>query len=218
MQLWDPPGTCQHTSCPPLISERALCFVRLASGRCKVADFGLSKEFVSSGNTYGGVGTLAWSAPETFDGIFNERSDVFSFAIVMYELATRIMPYAGVSRNEIDAKVKERFRFSQRALEKRSWGMEEQMEIWRDDNPIEDRRPDLTRVEAGCPEIFCATMQACWVRTRCPCCCQGLWWLCSCAVLSCGRARPRLCVHLFCFVCTHLVGRAGRCFRSPPQL
>ena len=52
--------------------------------RAKVADFGLSKEFGSAGNTYGGIGTMAWSSPETFNGIFNEKSDIYAFGMVLY--------------------------------------------------------------------------------------------------------------------------------------
>ena len=45
------------------------------------------------GSTYGGnVGTLSWSAPETFNGRFNEKSDVYSFGMVLYELGSRRVP------------------------------------------------------------------------------------------------------------------------------
>ena len=49
----------------------------------KVADFGLAKMMDATGassNTYT-TGTLAWSAPETFDGKFGEASDMFSFVV-----------------------------------------------------------------------------------------------------------------------------------------
>jgi serine/threonine-protein kinase len=65
--------------------------VMLANGRstCKIADFGLAKFNAQSGGGTYGVGTLSHSAPETFVGTFNEKTDGFSFGLVLYELVTR---------------------------------------------------------------------------------------------------------------------------------
>mmetsp|Transcript_625 Transcript_625/g.1473 ORF Transcript_625/g.1473 Transcript_625/m.1473 type:complete len:325 (+) Transcript_625:48-1022(+) len=72
----------------------------------KVADFGLSRTSSSSTSTWAdasmtvGVGTWRWMAPEVFDAgdlsvatTYDERADVFSYAIVMYEVLARKMPY-----------------------------------------------------------------------------------------------------------------------------
>jgi len=65
----------------------------------KVADFGLARA-VSEANIdpmTAGVGTWRWMAPEVFDfsdGFrYDERADIFSFAMVMYEVLHRKIPY-----------------------------------------------------------------------------------------------------------------------------
>jgi len=71
----------------------------------KVADFGLSRSTACSskdmvdkgdGNFTVGVGTWRWMAPEVFDYevAYDDKVDVFSFAILMYEVLERRLPYA----------------------------------------------------------------------------------------------------------------------------
>lgn len=65
----------------------------------KVADFGLART-AGGGSMWAmtkGVGTWRWMAPEVFElhdnDAYDERADVFSFAMVMYEVLFRKMPY-----------------------------------------------------------------------------------------------------------------------------
>lgn len=68
----------------------------------KVADFGLAR--VSDHGSASGcltiaVGTWRWMAPEVFgldaeDTVYNDRADVFSFAMLMYEVLERRLPYS----------------------------------------------------------------------------------------------------------------------------
>ena len=46
-------------------------------------------------------GTAAWTAPEFFRQKFSEKSDVYSFAVVVWEILTRRIPWQGVSEAQI---------------------------------------------------------------------------------------------------------------------
>eukprot|EP01105_Mastigella_eilhardi_P017879 TRINITY_DN4121_c0_g1_i1.p1 TRINITY_DN4121_c0_g1~~TRINITY_DN4121_c0_g1_i1.p1 ORF type:complete len:1814 (+),score=437.08 TRINITY_DN4121_c0_g1_i1:50-5443(+) len=61
--------------------------------RAKVADFGLS---LRSGKISGTLSTWQWLAPEIIDSeneSYDEQSDIFSLGMVMWEIATRKLPY-----------------------------------------------------------------------------------------------------------------------------
>ncbi|KAF0700892.1 Aste57867_8612 [Aphanomyces stellatus] len=63
----------------------------------KLADFGLSKEFVYGDTMTVAVGTFRWMAPEMllFQG-YSNAVDIFSFGVVLSELDTHALPYADV--------------------------------------------------------------------------------------------------------------------------
>ena len=81
--------------------------MRMPSGRCKVLDFGLAR-FQSARDdgatrshlTEAGVvmGTVAYMAPEQLQGkSVDFRADVFSFGVLLYELATGVHPFLASS-------------------------------------------------------------------------------------------------------------------------
>jgi serine/threonine protein kinase len=63
--------------------------------RAKLADFGLAKVRISSQSS-GVKGTILWVAPELFNDEpqMTVHSDIYSFGMVLWELASRRLPYA----------------------------------------------------------------------------------------------------------------------------
>jgi len=61
---------------------------------CKISDFGLSRFKNPTGNMTAAVGSLAWMAPEIWKAEqYNEKADVYSFAIIIWELWALTDPY-----------------------------------------------------------------------------------------------------------------------------
>lgn len=58
----------------------------------RLADFGISRALSA---THSGViaGTLCYMAPEAFDGVRNERTDIWSVGIILYQLLTGQLPF-----------------------------------------------------------------------------------------------------------------------------
>lgn len=74
-----------------------------SKGEVKVTDFGISKEFIDGieySKTF--VGTRAFMSPERISCCeYDYKSDVWSFGLVLYELATGVHPYAGKTEFEM---------------------------------------------------------------------------------------------------------------------
>src|SRR5690606_15972298 len=67
-------------------------------GRAKVTDFGIALAATSSTITNTGsiIGSVHYFAPEQARGGYtNEKSDLYSLGIVMYEMATGRLPFEG---------------------------------------------------------------------------------------------------------------------------
>jgi serine/threonine protein kinase len=90
-----------------------------AGGAVKVLDFGLARRFKMPetgeltlyGSTIPGrpLGTANYMAPERIlQGPLDPRSDLFSLGVVMYEMATGRLPFAGVSPAETVGHILER--------------------------------------------------------------------------------------------------------------
>jgi serine/threonine protein kinase len=76
----------------------------LADGTVKLMDFGIARSIQSRPGTRGatGVGTWAYLAPERITGKpLDQRTDVFSFGVLAYELLSGRRPFAGNTQEEL---------------------------------------------------------------------------------------------------------------------
>jgi serine/threonine protein kinase len=117
----------------------------------KINDFGLSKIFNSNDVNKNGsdcIGTVQWMAPEVIKkNKYTNKCDVYSFGIIMWEIATRKKLYDKMNQSQIIYKVC----FQQGRPEMEEWekfnspnGYRELMEkCWNDD---EDNRPDFKEI------------------------------------------------------------------------
>jgi len=116
----------------------------------KVADFGLSRLLEPSVSPSmmmtKCVGTWRWMAPEVFFSTdYDERIDVFSFGLLLFEVLTREVPYA------------DKWPVNGLAVNPRIGFI-----------IINGHRPNINLVEAGCPTNVVALMEQCWDGD--PCC------------------------------------------------
>jgi serine/threonine protein kinase len=81
----------------------------------KVADFGAAIAMVQTLKcTFSAGAALARMAPEVFDGKFSQKSDVFSFAVLTFEMVSLKLPHDDKSPQEITDLVRERFKVNKR--------------------------------------------------------------------------------------------------------
>jgi serine/threonine protein kinase len=73
--------------------------------RARLTDFGLAKvksQSSSTSGSTGSAGTVAWMAPELFDGeSCTEKSDLYSYGMTAWELTSREVPFAHVASPQI---------------------------------------------------------------------------------------------------------------------
>lgn len=61
-----------------------------------VADFGMARtmsDTATSGQTKTSFGPIAWMAPENLNLSYSEKSDIWSFGCLVYEVVTRKLPH-----------------------------------------------------------------------------------------------------------------------------
>ncbi len=82
-------------------------FRRLPDGRIKMLDFGIAKYKYSPRLTQQGfvVGTTEYMAPEQFEQQVDLRSDIWSFGVMTYELATGYLPFEATNPISLRARI-----------------------------------------------------------------------------------------------------------------
>ena len=71
-------------------------------GRAKLTDFGIAQSSSKSGQFAPSLGTLKYMAPEQLQGASSDhRSDIYSLAVVLYELLTGCVPYSAFDPNQL---------------------------------------------------------------------------------------------------------------------
>ncbi|CAD8077038.1 unnamed protein product [Paramecium primaurelia] len=103
----------------------------------KIADFGLARVQADNGEQMTGfLGTFHWMAPEVFQNIpYTIKADVYSYAIVLWEICCRETPYKQLSTNPP-------------AIMKLV--------------AVDNGRPDLNLIQTGCPTFIKELMIKCW--------------------------------------------------------
>lgn len=79
-------------------------------GRLKLMDFGIAKDMRHQSMTQAGsfMGSPSYMSPEQVKGQdVDVRTDIYSLGVVMYELATGVLPFVGSSTHEIILKIVE---------------------------------------------------------------------------------------------------------------
>jgi len=89
-----------HSGNPPVLHRdlKSANLVLDESYTAKVCDFGLSRLKAQERSMTGNCGTVQWMAPEVLANIsYNEKADVYSYGIIVWELLSRECPYDGMS-------------------------------------------------------------------------------------------------------------------------
>jgi len=68
----------------------------------KVADFGLSRFMIDLDTTMTACGTPSWAAPEVLrKQHYSQKADIYSFGICLWEMVTRLRPYANLTPYQV---------------------------------------------------------------------------------------------------------------------
>jgi hypothetical protein len=84
-----------------------------------------------------------------------------SFGVTGFEVVSSRFPFEGSAEPAVLDKVSRRFELNQRLLQHGD-SEKVQREHWIADNPLADRRPDLSQAQKGCPEELLALLRRCW--------------------------------------------------------
>ena len=95
-----------HTSKQPILHRdlKSLNILLDHALTAKLADFGWTR--IKAKVMTSKIGTYQWMAPEVIRGFkYTEKADVFSFGVILWELATRKPPYYGIDGQMVSQRV-----------------------------------------------------------------------------------------------------------------
>jgi len=99
-----------HSRNPPVLHRdlKSGNLLLAEDGKVKITDFGLSRVKTKAGSqavkeeTVFQGGTDRWTAPEVCDGEpYTEAADVFSYGIICFEIAARVLPFQDTSPEDV---------------------------------------------------------------------------------------------------------------------
>jgi len=97
-----------HNHNPPIVHRdlKSLNILLDEKGEhAKVGDVGLAVG-IGKGELKGAVGTYSWMPPEMMKGQpYNEKADVYSYGLVLYEMVTGKLPFSGMPPQQISLRV-----------------------------------------------------------------------------------------------------------------
>jgi len=97
-----------HNHKPPIVHRdlKSLNILLDEKGEhAKVGDVGLAVG-IGKGELKGAVGTYSWMPPEMMKGqAYTEKADVYSYGLVLYEMVTGKLPFAGMQAQQISLRV-----------------------------------------------------------------------------------------------------------------
>mmetsp|Transcript_25365 Transcript_25365/g.70562 ORF Transcript_25365/g.70562 Transcript_25365/m.70562 type:complete len:331 (+) Transcript_25365:36-1028(+) len=101
----------------------------------KISDFGLARikdESSEWQRMTRAVGSLHWTAPEVHTGEYTEKADIYSYAMVLFEIVCREIPFDDEEPGQVPMLT------------------------------LAGNRPDMDAIPCHCPEALVQLMQRCW--------------------------------------------------------
>lgn len=95
-----------HSFATPIIHRdlKSLNILLDSCFRAKIADFGWTR--LKGDRMTNRIGTFQWMAPEVINGeVYTEKADIFSYGIILWEIAAREPPYKNIMGTKVSIDV-----------------------------------------------------------------------------------------------------------------